>query len=251
MFCPACKSEYRDGFTRCSDCDVPLLAGRDEDAEPSHTAICPNCRAEYDDGRARCSACDCKLVDRLAGETQEPAEAKRVLCKAYSYGAGADICLKLKDAGIVFEVSQKRDLRSRPMQVIWEFAIFVRASEYEDAKRVLKLAVGADEELPPLDEAEIQAAVELQAEDSPSDGDSERSANWDPEKWPQDEATREIWSGNDADVSSMIHMSLRENYIHSRSVRRASREQGIFVLPEDEVRARKIVCEITEGLGPE
>ena len=27
MYCPQCRVEYRDGFTDCSDCQVPLLAG--------------------------------------------------------------------------------------------------------------------------------------------------------------------------------------------------------------------------------
>jgi hypothetical protein len=27
MYCPQCGTEYRDGFTECSDCHVPLLAG--------------------------------------------------------------------------------------------------------------------------------------------------------------------------------------------------------------------------------
>ena len=27
MYCPQCGIEYRDGFTECSDCRVPLLAG--------------------------------------------------------------------------------------------------------------------------------------------------------------------------------------------------------------------------------
>ena len=26
MFCPQCRSEYRQGFTRCSDCDIDLVA---------------------------------------------------------------------------------------------------------------------------------------------------------------------------------------------------------------------------------
>jgi hypothetical protein len=26
MFCPQCKAEYRGGFSRCADCDVPLVA---------------------------------------------------------------------------------------------------------------------------------------------------------------------------------------------------------------------------------
>jgi len=27
VYCPECEVEYRDGFTECSDCHVPLLAG--------------------------------------------------------------------------------------------------------------------------------------------------------------------------------------------------------------------------------
>ena len=27
MYCPQCRVEYRDGFTECSDCQVPLLTG--------------------------------------------------------------------------------------------------------------------------------------------------------------------------------------------------------------------------------
>ena len=27
MYCPQCRTEYREGFTECADCHVPLLAG--------------------------------------------------------------------------------------------------------------------------------------------------------------------------------------------------------------------------------
>ena len=27
MYCPQCRVEYRDGFTECADCHVPLLTG--------------------------------------------------------------------------------------------------------------------------------------------------------------------------------------------------------------------------------
>jgi len=30
MFCPNCQSEYREGFTRCADCDVDLIAALPE-----------------------------------------------------------------------------------------------------------------------------------------------------------------------------------------------------------------------------
>lgn len=38
MFCPECRTEYRPGFTRCSDCDVDLvheIPERDTDARKS------------------------------------------------------------------------------------------------------------------------------------------------------------------------------------------------------------------------
>jgi hypothetical protein len=32
VYCPQCQVEYRDGFTECSDCHVPLLAGTPPEA---------------------------------------------------------------------------------------------------------------------------------------------------------------------------------------------------------------------------
>ncbi len=33
MFCPTCGDEYRSGFTRCSDCDVDLVANAPADRQ--------------------------------------------------------------------------------------------------------------------------------------------------------------------------------------------------------------------------
>lgn len=33
MFCPVCKSEYRDGFTKCSDCGADLVKQLADDSE--------------------------------------------------------------------------------------------------------------------------------------------------------------------------------------------------------------------------
>ncbi len=34
MFCPVCRSEYREGFTRCVDCDVDLVDALAPEEEP-------------------------------------------------------------------------------------------------------------------------------------------------------------------------------------------------------------------------
>ena len=34
MYCPQCGVEYRDGFSECSDCQVPLLTGTGGPASP-------------------------------------------------------------------------------------------------------------------------------------------------------------------------------------------------------------------------
>ena len=33
MFCPKCKAEYREGFTECADCNIPLVADLQEAPE--------------------------------------------------------------------------------------------------------------------------------------------------------------------------------------------------------------------------
>ncbi|RPJ60266.1 MAG: hypothetical protein EHM23_11015 [Acidobacteria bacterium] len=34
MICPNCKAEYREGYTVCSDCEVPLVERLQEDEQP-------------------------------------------------------------------------------------------------------------------------------------------------------------------------------------------------------------------------
>jgi hypothetical protein len=39
MFCPDCETEYREGFERCSECDVQLVASLEP--EPGETQLVP------------------------------------------------------------------------------------------------------------------------------------------------------------------------------------------------------------------
>jgi hypothetical protein len=72
------------------------------------------------------------------------------------------------------------------------------------------------------------------------------SADW----YPQD-ATVEVSSSSTAKRSLMIISSLRENFIRCRQRSSPDGLKQIFVLPDDESRAREIVREIEEGSPPE
>ena len=36
MFCPKCRAEYREGFTECADCKVPLVSELSPESEPAY-----------------------------------------------------------------------------------------------------------------------------------------------------------------------------------------------------------------------
>jgi hypothetical protein len=70
------------------------------------------------------------------------------------------------------------------------------------------------------------------------------------EGWYPEDATAKVWEGEPAEAREMIEMSLRENDIRMRWEMQNAKPQ-LFVLPEDEERAREIVREIVEGQPPE
>jgi hypothetical protein len=64
------------------------------------------------------------------------------------------------------------------------------------------------------------------------------------------DAAIEVWRGEDADTRGMLEMSLRENDIFARCEERGGAAE-VYVLPDDEGRAKEIVREILEGKPPE
>ena len=53
MFCPVCKSEYRDGFTKCSDCGVDLVKQLADDSSGEPSSGLAGCECSQESATAR------------------------------------------------------------------------------------------------------------------------------------------------------------------------------------------------------
>jgi len=216
MFCPECKAEYRPGFTRCADCDVDLVANLPE-AKPGNSD-----RSNLEGDRS-------DLQEVWAGDDQQSCVAA---------------CLTLKEAGIPYEVAQRKAQFLKGDEA--HFKIAVPPSFYNHAKELAGRGT-----LDFSDDPEDQAIMELPDDGSVVSVDAAPDEGRHLTDWYPEDATVEISSTLARERSSMIISSLRENFIQCRERSSPDGLKQIFVLPEDESRAREIVREIEEGSPPD
>lgn len=216
MFCPRCGAEYRPGYTTCADCQVFLV--------PAPPGVLPESAPE--------------LLEEPPAEPGDP--SRDPFCsfwKGDSARVCTELCAVLDEAGIPHTTIRREDhlfnLASQP-----PFELGVPASLYEKAELAVRDAFGEGREAIPLIAQESPSAEVL--------AEQQAEANeWLGARYPED-ATVEVWSGEDAELKEMIEMSLRENDLTTRS----EEDQGrikLLVLPEEEARARRIVLEIETG----
>jgi hypothetical protein len=161
-----------------------------------------------------------------------------------------EICTVLDEAGIPHKTIRRQDyLFNLNNQSPYE--VGVPASFYEKAELAIKDAFGTDEtgeDAVPLLPAPGEDGIEPFDERGKGRATEEErvEANeWLGPRYPED-ATVEVWSGEDVGLWEMIEMSLKENDVLTRSETEADGTR-MFVLPGDEVRAKEIVREIVEG----
>jgi hypothetical protein len=224
MICPICKAEYRQGFTRCADCDVDLIHALP--GAPGETDDDPFCAFWQGD--------DVRLHAELGSV--------------------------LDDAGVPHKTVRRQDhlfnLSNYPaFQLGVPFSLFERAEsavrdafqlEASDPNAVQNL--NAPMLLPESPERirKLPQALTPEEEENipgpPTDGY--------PSDWRPEDATMEVWCGGDSSLRDMLIASLRENQIHCRR----DKEDGVYrllVLTRDDGRAREIVRETVEGAPPE
>jgi len=236
MFCPQCKAEYRQGFTRCADCGVDLvytLPATESDSAETSQAASP---AESDEDPF-CS-----------------------FWKGDDPRIHAELCSVLDDADIPHKTVRRQDhlfnLSNYPA-----FQIGVPFSMYERAEEAVKEAFDLEDSDPRA--AEALSVPSLLSETSRSfrklpstlTPPSDENVPGPPTEGnlsdaPPQETTAEIWSGDDSSLRDMLIASLRENQIGVRQ-ENAGGKSSLFVAAEDEQRAREIVREIVEGAPPQ
>lgn len=209
MFCPQCSVEYRPGFTRCTDCDVDLVDALPQEPEP--------------DGQAN------SII--WIGDSQETCVA---------------LCLRLKDEGIRYQVTEGMKSRNARMTVTWKYALAVPAEDERRAKELLELPETVVEESSEWwDEDEDQALKEW-PEGNESTPGAVRKGNSYLGPWYPEDATVEVFRETPTFASGMIEMSFKENEIRARIEVQEDGFKKVFVLPADEAAAREIVREIVE-----
>ena len=224
MFCPECKAEYRQGFTRCSDCDVDLAYALPQDSEQ-------------------------RALDERGGEFAGGDRDRRLIWKGNDESKCVALCRELMKADIPYKVAQVPVEAKFNMRVKRRYEIGVPYADSQQAKDLL--GIGGDfadacYDLDDEDETEEGSdGDELRVDDTPPDAEV-RSDSYLKHWYPED-ATVEVWSQDGDDISGGVPMALKENLIHCR----VDHHDGLckaFVMPEDEARAREIVREIVEGL---
>ena len=230
MYCPLCGAEYREGFTVCSDCQVDLVA------DPPRAAS----------AEAAMDAASFVLV----WSGNDPRQH-------------ADVCEALDHQKIAARTLRREDHFFNPTMHP-DFEIYVPADLRDSARQAIHQAVPTDddsEEPSDSDQLLDSGILEIPAEDGPSndeyDDDHDRGG---PQNLDPQDATVEIWSGQDADLAAMIASSLRENDVVFRSDPDTTEPESgadetrptrILVFPEDEKRAKEIVREIVDAVPPE
>jgi hypothetical protein len=239
MYCPNCKSEYRPGFTRCSDCQLDLVW-------------------ELPQGGVGAQHTDAwgQVHDTVPGQPGDPnSDPFCSFWKGDDARVHADLCQVLDEAGIPHNTVFRRDhLFNLSNYAAYELG--VPFSLFERAENAVKEAYGTDE-VPVQDAAELQGRVlperssapprlpVMLTSPAPEDLPGPPSAGAG-EHWFPEDATAKVWSSGDAGQEEFLVAALHENGIRCR-VDAAARGAEIHVLPDDERRAREIVREVIEN----
>jgi hypothetical protein len=245
MFCPVCKSEYREGFTTCSDCGATLVP----DFPDASTDIKPNSMEILwigTDASLHSSLCERLDADGIFYEDHSVESHTlppfrhliyrirvRVEDREAALHAAADLPAKVLD--VVRSTSSLANLSNAWFRGA---AITPRSA----LNKLLGQGVPMPESTP-----DIPANGQL----PDYDGDSDEEVPDDQiEDFNADEATSEVWSGAEEQMAQNISDCLREVGVGC-VVNETAENFNVYVERASETRAKEIIREIIEQTPPE
>src|SRR5438093_4896840 len=215
MYCPQCKAEYRQGFTRCSDCDVDLV-------HEAHASASGPVEA--------------------SGQDENPEDPFCSFWRGDDPRIHAELCELLNEEGIPHKTVRREDHLFN-MNTKSAFEIGIPFSQFEKAEAAIKDAYGTEHEqadagrlLPygrgypaelgaafpwqPAQKGFVRAAIGRDEEpesvaaplpeESDMDDPSENiPTDWDPSNWNLEDATCEVWSSEQFYPGEIIELALR------------------------------------------
>jgi hypothetical protein len=209
MFCPNCKTEYREGFSKCSDCGADLVRDLDGPGDPAFG--------------------NSAALVWMGNNDQSLDAIKKLLTAAkikYSEGHPSSHMLFRSALNVTQIFALPNDLAPARLLIDDRFVEAAKAAEPED---------GDDSDEGSADDIVEDTGAES---DAPANVPSSVPKNWNPRL-----ASCTIWRD---DLLEDVRINLMENGIgcHIISEDGSSR---LMIYPADESRAREIVREIIEG----
>jgi len=245
MFCPNCKTEYRAGFSQCSDCGSALV-------DSLETA-------------------DSVGADGSDGTESHNTRLPELLWTGSDKEAFARLTATLQDAKIFFRAGEQRT--HLLYTSMWpSLEIWIRRADHDAGRRVLSELFGED--APPVNPdlpgggiesvksggvtqvrdavASVMASLKAPAPDAfeEQEWNSAEDAAGVLEDFHPEEARVEVWSGVDTQMAENLRMCFRENGIGC-VVSEEGERLRILVMPPQESRAKEIIREVIEATPPE
>jgi hypothetical protein len=209
MFCPNCKTEYRDGFSKCSDCGADLVRELPKFAMPNSD--------------------DSAELIWLGSNPQAIAGVKKLLA-----GAGIQFSEGNPESHMLFA-------KALPSTMIYVLSSdFLRARMLIDDRFTEHDEDFESSDKENLDGGESEGAPEMDDDktEAPLDIPNTVPANWNPRM-----ASCTIWRD---DLLENVRANLLENGIGCHVISEGGSAR-LVIYPADEPRAREIIREIIEG----
>jgi len=241
MFCPICKTEYRPGFTKCADCGVALVDHLPAGGSPG---------------------------DEDAPRDSEGRELLWSGLSARLYTAVRDAL----DAAGVAHTDVEKEFGVLPTFNESAHLIWINPRVREAARSVLSKVLSDPDaggprheapnlnDFPWMDPFKVRREVYTSQSEPLEPGEGEELAESDtdtelppddaPEDFHPEEATSQVWVGEDVEMAQFLKDSLRGVGIGC-VVNTEGGKDRVFVLPADEKRAKEIVREVVEGAPPQ